>query len=66
MKPYRVLYGKQDKYWGAFIGSPKTKDFSTYWQANAFSWFLHHVHGYGCNLLKKADVADGITILQKG
>lgn len=28
-------------------------DFRWYWQANAWSWFLHHVLGYSCNTWKR-------------
>lgn len=27
--------------------------FKWYWAANMFSWFMHHVCGYGCRTYKK-------------
>lgn len=32
---------------------PGVRYFRWYWQANAYSWFLHHILGYSCNTWKK-------------
>ncbi len=32
---------------------PWKRYFRWYWQANAWSWLMHHVMGYSCNTWKK-------------
>ena len=39
-------------YGGAYICQMEVT-FRWYWQANAWSWFMHHVLGRSCNTYKK-------------
>jgi hypothetical protein len=52
-KPWRVTRYRAHPYWGTPVGPDYAADFRTYWQANAVSWFYHHILGWSCNTWKK-------------
>ena len=34
----------------------REQNFRWYWQANMYSWMLHHILGYSCNTWRKNDL----------
>lgn len=48
-KPWQVTRYRAHWYWGTRIGPVYGANFRWYWQANAVSWFWHHVLGWACN-----------------
>jgi hypothetical protein len=58
-KPWRVTAHRLG-YWGNVTRLFVVGDFRWYWQANAVSWFYHHVLGYGCNTWRAASTAQPV------
>lgn len=53
-KPYQVTRYRVHWYWGYRVGPVYGANFRWYWQANAVSWFYHHILGWSCNTWKWA------------